>query len=157
MILINLSHELSEKHVAQIEVLLNPPPASTLKKFIQSILPGLGETNQERKTIRAVVEVAVKFDDRLAYPPQVKVVMDKIPLTPQQLQVETILVNLPALNTIAALLLAELHGRMGYFPPVLRWRRVEEENTSRFEVAEIINLQNIRDEARNKRYEPDSA
>ena len=29
---------------------------------------------------------------------------------------------LPSLNFIAALLLAELHGRMGYFPPVARTR-----------------------------------
>ncbi|MCS7301391.1 MAG: CRISPR-associated protein Csx15 [Fimbriimonadales bacterium] len=52
---------------------------------------------------------------------------------------------------IAATLLAELHGRMGYFPPVLRLRPVEGAVPPRFEVAEILNLQQIRDTARSQR------
>jgi hypothetical protein len=48
--------------------------------------------------------------------------------------------------------LAELHGRMGYFPPILRLRPVEGAIPPRFEVAEIINLQALRDAARKERY-----
>jgi len=33
-----------------------------------------------------------------------------------------ILVNTPSLNFITAMLLAKLHGRMGYFPPIIRLR-----------------------------------
>jgi hypothetical protein len=72
-------------------------------------------------------------------------------LSSEELQTKPILVNLPSLNTIAALLLAELHGRMGYFPPVLRLRPVSGVTPPRFEAAEIINLQEIRDSARKQR------
>ena len=48
-------------------------------------------------------------------------------------------------------MLAELHGRLGYFPPVLRLRPVEGALPPRFEVAEILNLQDVRDAARAKR------
>jgi hypothetical protein len=60
-------------------------------------------------------------------------------------------VNLPSLNHIAACVLAELHGRMGYFPTILRMRPVAGSTPPQFEVAEIINLQAVRDQARTTR------
>jgi len=48
-------------------------------------------------------------------------------------------------------LLAELHGRMGYFPPIVRLRPVPNALPPRFEVAEIINLQAVREAARTRR------
>jgi hypothetical protein len=62
-----------------------------------------------------------------------------------------VLINLPALNYSAALLLAELHGRMGYFPPCLRLRPVPEALPPRFEVAEVLHLQAAREAGRLKR------
>ena len=47
--------------------------------------------------------------------------------------------------------LAELHGRMGYYPPVVRLRPVPDSLPPRYEVAEILNLQAVRDDARRKR------
>ena len=73
-------------------------------------------------------------------------------LSAEALQTEPVLVNLPSLNFIAALLLAELHGRMGYFPPVLRLRPEPGSLPPQYEVAEILNLQSVRDGARRKRY-----
>jgi hypothetical protein len=40
---------------------------------------------------------------------------------------------------------------MGYFPPVLRLRPVEGALPPRFEAAETLNLQGVRDAARKKR------
>ena len=40
---------------------------------------------------------------------------------------------------------------MGYFPPVLRLRPVPDAVPPRFEVVEIINLQGVREEARQSR------
>jgi hypothetical protein len=40
---------------------------------------------------------------------------------------------------------------MGYFPSVLRLRPVPDSNPPQFEVAEIINLQAVRDRAREHR------
>ena len=76
----------------------------------------------------------------------------RVELSPQAWQTAAILVNLPSYNYISALLLAELHGRMGYFPPVIRMKPVENALPPRFEVAEIINLQAIRDAARKERF-----
>ena len=47
--------------------------------------------------------------------------------------------------------LAELHGRMGYFPASGRRRPLAGSLPPRFEVAEIINLQAVRDQARLRR------
>jgi len=60
-------------------------------------------------------------------------------------------VVLPSLNFIAAQLLAELHGRMGYFPPVVRTRPVAGAVPRRYEVAEILDLQMTREGARRNR------
>jgi hypothetical protein len=72
-------------------------------------------------------------------------------LTPEEWQTAPLLVVLPSLNYIAAIVLAELHGRMGYFPSVVRLRPVEDALPPRYEVTEIINLQGVRDAARKKR------
>jgi hypothetical protein len=40
---------------------------------------------------------------------------------------------------------------MGYFPACLRMRPVKDALPPRFEVAEIMNLQTLRDEARKRR------
>ncbi len=77
--------------------------------------------------------------------------MAGIPLSPEELQTAPVLINPPSLNFITAVLLAELHGRMGYFPPVVRLRPAAG-LPPRYEVAEILNLQAIRDAARRTRH-----
>jgi hypothetical protein len=61
------------------------------------------------------------------------------------------LINPPSLNFVAIALLAELHGRMGYFPACLRLRPVEGSTPPRYEVAELLNLQEARNAARRRR------
>ena len=82
---------------------------------------------------------------------QVRELVDGIGLTPEQWQTVPLLINPPAYNYVAVLLLAELHGRMGYFPACLRLRPVEDAVPPRFEVAEILNLQKVRNGARKVR------
>lgn len=74
--------------------------------------------------------------------------LDTVGLSSQEWQTLPILINLPSLKVIAAIRLAELHGRMGYFPTVLRLRPVQGSTPPQFEVAEVINLQAIRDSTR---------
>ena len=64
---------------------------------------------------------------------------------------ESWLVNPPSLNFSAAALLAELHGRLGYFPPCLRLRPAPDALIPRFEVAEVLNLRAAREAARTRR------
>ena len=101
--------------------------------------------------IEAVISSPAQFDPSAPFIPQVEALIDQIDLTSEQWQTAPILVVLPSLNFIAAVVLAELHGRMGYFPPIVRLRPVEDALPPRYEVTEVINLQNVRDNARKKR------
>lgn len=98
-----------------------------------------------------VVELPVQFDVQQPFEPQVQDLLARLPLSSAEMQGEPILLNLPSLNYIAAMLLAELHGRMGYFPAMLRLRPMAGSVPTRFEVAEIVDLQGIRDGARAMR------
>lgn len=126
MILLNFSHPLTPEQAGQIEAL----------------------TGQK---VARVIHLPVQFDDDRSFLPQIQALMDQIPLSPQEYQTEMILINLPALNFIAGLLLAELHGRMGYFPPILRLRQVPGSLPPRYEVAEILDLQAVRKRSRAER------
>ncbi len=61
-----------------------------------------------------------------------------------------LLVNPPGFAPAAFVLLAELHGRIGHFPALIRLRPKPGPVTT-YEVAEIPNLQSIREEARRRR------
>jgi hypothetical protein len=127
MILINFSHPITPEQCGQIEALLS------LENELE------------------IVDLAVHFDPQQPFEAQVGALLAQLPLNAKELQSEPILVNLPALNYIAALLLAELHGRMGYFPPVLRLRPVKGSLPPRYEAAEVLNLQAVREQARSQR------
>lgn len=126
MILLNFSHPLTDPQRAQIEALTNT-------------------------AIAREIAVMPQFDEQQQFAPQVEALLARAPLTPEEWQGAPILVVLPSLNFIAAALLAELHGRMGYFPPVVRTRPVADAVPRRYEVAEILDLQSIRDRARQTR------
>ncbi len=126
MILLNFSHPITDAQRAHIETLAGEP-------------------------IARVLDAPTQFDEQQPFGPQVAALLDAIDLTPAQWQNEPILVVLPSLNFIAALLLAELHGRMGHFPAVVRTRPVAESVPRRYEVAELLNLQAVREQARRSR------
>lgn len=126
MILLNLSHPLTPQQVDSIQGLVNQP-------------------------IERLIAAPAHFDHHQPFLPQIEALMQKIELTPEEWQAASLLVNPPSLNFITALVLAEIHGRTGYFPPVVRLRPVKDALPPRFEVAEILNLQAVRDEARKKR------
>ncbi|MFQ5859330.1 MAG: CRISPR-associated protein Csx15 [Anaerolineae bacterium] len=60
------------------------------------------------------------------------------------------MINPPTLNMIAVTLLAELQGRMGYLPPVLRLQP-NDTPPPPYQVAEIIDLRKVRERAREER------
>lgn len=101
--------------------------------------------------VERIIDLPVLFDYEQPFLSQVQALLAELPLSVQELQTVPVLINPPALNFITAVLLAELHGRMGYFPPILRIRPVKDSLPLQFEVAEIINLQALRDNARQKR------
>ncbi|MCB0201927.1 MAG: hypothetical protein KDI03_17815 [Anaerolineae bacterium] len=128
MILLNFSHPITGAQRAQIEALTD-------------------------QSIAREIAVMPQFDEQQPFTPQVEALLAQVSLTPAQWQSEPILVVLPSLNFIAAALLADLHGRMGYFPPVVRTRPVEGSLPRRYEIAEILDLQAMREAARRTRKE----
>lgn len=84
---------------------------------------------------------------------QIGSMLDQPGLSPEEWQTQAILINLPSLNYSAAIMLALLHGRMGYFPAVIRLKPKAGATPPRFVVTEIVNLQEIRERERNKRNE----
>lgn len=92
------------------------------------------------------------IDHALPLEPQIEAVLDPTGFTPLQWQTEGFIVNLPALSCSAAVTLAQIHGKAGYFPPVLRLRSEPGHISPCYEVAEILSLQEIRDRALAKRY-----
>jgi Putative DNA-binding domain len=89
------------------------------------------------------------FDESKPFAPQVSVLVDQIGLTKEEWQRLPIVINLPGLAPVAAALLAELHGRMGHFPKVIRLGPVGADRTN-YQVAEIIEMQRVRDEANQR-------
>lgn len=72
-------------------------------------------------------------------------------LSPEEWQT-TPLVIVPAGYTAAwSIILATLHGRLGYFPDVVRLRPTASCASEKYEVAEILNLREVRHASRNRR------
>lgn len=124
MKILNYSHPLTPAQIAQLETLI-------------------GEAVEE-------VRIRVQMDMEEFFGPQVAALADAAGLTPEQWQTEPLRIVPPALNFAAVALIAELHGRMGYFPPIVRITPVGTV-PPQYEVAEIINLHGIREEARKRR------
>ena len=123
MILINFAHSLTSEHLKQIE----------------------GLTNQ---SVYRVIEIPADIDPQNGIHPQVVDLIEQTGLSSTEWQTYPLLINPPSLNFIAITLLAELHGRCGYFPAHLRMRPVEGSVPIEYEAAEILNLQGIRGTSR---------
>ncbi|HKG23373.1 MAG TPA: CRISPR-associated protein Csx15 [Blastocatellia bacterium] len=126
MLIINFSHPLAPAQIEEVERMAG-------------------------QQVERVIEVDTQLDHEKPFAEQLRALMRSIDLSSSQWQSLPFIINLPSFSVIAALVLAELHGLTGYFPSVLRSRRIEGAATSQFEVAEILNLQMARDAARAKR------
>ena len=126
MILLNFAHPLTDAQRDQVETLTG-------------------------QTVERIVDISSQIDPQQPLAPQVAAVADEAGLSSAEWQTLPLLVNPPALNFSAVILLAELHGRCGYFPPCLRMRPVPESVPPRYEVAEMLDLRAVRDRARERR------
>jgi len=126
MIVLNFSHPLTQEQIACIVELTGTP-------------------------VERTIEVASQFDEAQPFAPQAAALADSCGLSEGEWQTTPLVVVPPALNTIAVTLLAELHGRMGYFPTCIRLRPVAGARPPRYEVAELLDLQTVRGNARRKR------
>lgn len=126
MILLNFSHPLTTGHLRQIEALTG-------------------------RKVERMIEVHSQVDPQQPLTPQVTALVEQTGLSPAEWQRLPLLINPPSLNFLAVMLLAELHGRCGYFPAHLRVRPVQGGLPPQYEVAEVLDLQALRDAARQRR------
>lgn len=126
MLIVNFSHPLTDEHIRQI-------------------------TEMTGHNVDDVIDVRCQVDLQQPLVPQVVEIVNSAGLSPQQWQTLPIIVNPPGLSHITAVMLAELHGRCGHFPAILRIRPVPDAVPPRYEVAEIIGLQSVREKARKRR------
>jgi hypothetical protein len=101
--------------------------------------------------IEEVRTIPVQIDQAEPLAEQLAAIVDNIGLSSEEWQTRPLLVNPPGFAPAAFVLLAELHGRMGHFPALIRLRPVAESVPTRYEVAELLNLQAIREKARTRR------
>jgi len=125
MVLLNFGHPLTNEHIQRVQEITGSP-------------------------VDRVVDVPTHFDHKRPFTAQVVELVDNLGFSPRQWQTEVFLISPPTLHIIAVTLLAELHGRMGYFPAVLRLRP-NDQPPPPFRVAEVISLQAVRDQARERR------
>jgi len=76
--------------------------------------------------------------------------IESIDLTAEEWQTACLAVIPPGFAPACSVMLAELHGRLGYFPDIVRIRP-SESGPEKYVVAEIIALRDIRNQARGKR------
>lgn len=124
--LLNFSHPLTAHHQQQIETAVAQPLAS-------------------------IHNIPAQFDHHTSFPHQIRQLLQTVPLTPHAWQTTPLLINPPAYAPAASTLLAELHGRLGYFPAIIRLKPVPDTTPPQFELAELINLQTVRADARQQR------
>ncbi len=123
--LLNFAHPLTNEHIVQIEA-----------------LAGVAIDN--------IQTIPVQIDQSEPLEAQIRAIVDALPLTSEEWQTRSLLINPPGYAPAAFVLLAELHGRIGHFPTFIRLRPKAGPVTS-YEVAELLNLQTIRETARTHR------
>ncbi len=126
MIILNFSHPLTEAQIEQVIHLTGETP-------------------------RAIRAIKTQFDLSQDLSPQVVALVDGLEISAEAWQETPWLIVLPSLNFAAAVLLAELHGRIGHFPAIVRLRPLQGALVTSFEVAEVINLEAVRAQARQRR------
>jgi hypothetical protein len=126
MLILNFSHPLTDKQQKQIEILANT-------------------------AIEEGITIPVQIDQSGPLEPQISTIVDVTGLTLDGWQKRQFLINPLGYAPAAFVLLAELHGLIGYFPSLIRLHSLPGSRPTIYEVAELINLQAIREEARLRR------
>lgn len=125
MLLLNFTHPLTSEQRTQIETLAGRP-------------------------IDEVRAFPVQIDQSEPLAPQIVSIVNAVGLTSEEWQTRQLLINPPGYAPAAFVLLAELHGRIGHFPSLIRMRP-RHDPLPGYEVAELLNLQVIREDARRRR------
>ncbi|MEZ4622946.1 MAG: CRISPR-associated protein Csx15 [Caldilineaceae bacterium] len=129
------------------------PPIMLLLNFTHPLSPAQFDhlTALTGQAVERTLGEMVQFDAQAPLAGQMQAIIDRLALDSTTWQTTPIVVNLPGHNVAAAAMLAELHGRMGHFPAVVRVRPIADSAVTQYEIAEVINLQAMRERARTQR------
>jgi hypothetical protein len=122
MLVLNFTHPLTVEQCAQIEALA-------------------------QDTIVEVRTIYVQINHIEPLGPQITTILNTVGLTGEEWQTRPLLINPPGYAQAAFVLLAEIHGRIGHFPTVVRLCPKHGPITT-YEVVELLNLQSVREAAR---------
>lgn len=125
MLILNFSHPLTGEQKARIEALAGA-------------------------AIDNIYNITVQIDQGEPLAAQIRAIVSAVQLSSEEWQTRPLLINPPGYAPAAFVLLAELHGRIGHFPTLIRLRPKTGALTT-FEVAELLNLQEVREAARKRR------
>ncbi|WP_110513148.1 CRISPR-associated protein Csx15 [Herpetosiphon llansteffanensis] len=125
MLLINFAHPLTDAQFSQVVTIVDETPQ-------------LCFVDTQVSRMRPLAEVAYDL-------------VESVGLKTADWQTVPIIINPPGLAPLALAVIAELHGRSGYFLPIINMRPVPNTTPTVFEVAEICNLDAIRQVARTRR------
>ena len=101
-------------------------------------------------SIDNIITIPILINEEEPLQPQITGLIDAVDQSIHDWHKHHILINPPGYAPAAFVLLAELHGRIGHFPSLIRLRPKVGPVTT-YEVAELLNLQAIREEARLQR------
>ena len=122
ILVLNFAHPLTTQQRAQIEELSNT-------------------------TIEDIITIPTLINEEEPLQPQITSLIDALDQSTPNWHKRNILINPPGYTPAAFLLLAEIHGRIGHFPTLIRMRPKHGSVTT-YEAIELLNLQTIRDAAR---------
>ncbi|MGH2498451.1 MAG: CRISPR-associated protein Csx15 [Ktedonobacteraceae bacterium] len=125
MLLLNFTHPLTDCQNRQVEAMAGAP--------IEEVRLARVQINQE-ETLE----------------PQIVALVNSVGLSSEEWQTRPLLINPPGYAPAAFVLLTELHGRIGHFPAFVRLRPMSGPVPT-YEVAELLNLQAVRESARKRR------
>lgn len=131
MLLINFGHPLTAHQKTQLENLTAWP-------------------------LERLIEIAVQISEDALLEAQARNLVEQTGLATEEWQTSALLINLPGYSTLAAYLLAEIEGRSGHLPAIVKLRPVSGQLLTEYEVSQIINLAQLRATARTRRQAPKS-
>ena len=126
MIILNFSHPLTEQQRLQIETLA-------------------GVAILEIRNI----PVHIRQEDDLE--PQCREIISQLGFSVEEWQQLPLVINPPGYAPVTAVLLVIIHGLSGQFPGMVRIRPVAHTAITTYEVVELVNLQQLRERARQQR------
>jgi hypothetical protein len=124
MILLNFAHAISDVQLSQMHT-----------------------SGLEIAEIRSNIDTNVDLNQELA--PQVVRLVDEMNLSPKEWQNVPFVVRVPSFPLVAVLVIAEIHGRSGYFPNCVNI--VPSEIRGQFNYIDQVSLSVVREEARKRR------